>query len=106
MGDWGRNFAIEQLNFTRSSQFSSQKSGLASRIPATFVAEYMVSLQAGPVVPGAIFIELGQSPEGGFIAVQSLSVVGFSERQGGRDAAALKETAVQQNRQGISLTLS
>lgn len=54
-----------------------------------------------------LFSKVGaNSPEGGFIAVQSLSVHPDFQRQGVGTLllAALKEIAVQQNREGISLT--
>ena len=116
LGDWEEILAIEQLNFPAAEAVSAEI--LKERIeliPDTFLLAELHGQLAGYIVGPAVqspyltddfFSKVGaNSPEGGFIAVQSLSVHSDFQRQGVGTLllAALKETAVQQNRQGISL---
>ena len=114
LSDWEEILAIEQLNFPAAEAASSEV--LKERIPDTFLLAELHGQLAGYIVGPAIqtryltddlFSKVGANPpEGGFIAVQSLSVHPDFQRQGVGTLllAALKEIAVQQNRQGISLT--
>ena len=116
LSDWEEILAIEQLNFPAAEAASSE--GLKERIeqiPDTFLLAELHGELAGYIVGPAVqaryltddlFSKVGaNSPEGGFIAVQSLSVHPDFQRQGVGTLllAALKETAVHQHRQGISL---
>lgn len=117
LGDWEEILAIEQLNFPAAEAASSEVlKERIEQIPDTFLlaelhgelAGYIV----GPAVPARylkddLFSKVSANPpEGGFIVVQSLSVHSDFQRQGVGTLllAALKETAVQEHRQGISLT--
>ena len=114
LSDWEEILAIEQLNFPAAEAASSEV--LKERIPDTFLLAELHGQLAGYIVGPAIqtryltddlFSKVGANPpEGGFIAVQSLSVHPDFQKQGVGTLllAALKEIAVQQNRKGISLT--
>lgn len=117
LSDWEEILAIEQLNFPAAEAASAEV--LKNRIeliPDTFlIAELHGQLAGyivGPAVPARylkddLFSKVSANPpEGGFIVVQSLSVHSDFQRQGVGTLllAALKETAVQEHRQGISLT--
>ena len=116
-GVWEEILAIEQLNFPAAEAVSAEI--LKERIeliPDTFLLAELHGQLAGYIVGPAVqspyltddfFSKVGaNSPEGGFIAVQSLSVPPDFQRKGVGTLllAALKEIAVQQNRRGISLT--
>ena len=116
LGDWEEIFAIEQLNFTAAEAASSEVlKERIEQIPDTFLLAELHGQLAGYIVGPAVqaryltddlFSKVGaNSPEGGFIAVQSLSVHPDFQRQGVGTLllAALKETAVHQHRQGITL---
>lgn len=115
--DWEKIFAIEQLNFPAAEAVGAEVlKERIERISDTFLLAELHGQLAGYIVGPAIqaryltddlFSKVGaNSPEGGFIAVQSLSVHPDFQRQGVGTLllAALKEIAVQQNREGISLT--
>ena len=117
LSDWEAILAVEQLNFPAAEAVSAEI--LKERIeliPDTFLLAELHGQLAGYIVGPAVqaryltddlFSKVGaNSPEGGFIAVQSLSVHPDFQGQGIGTLllAALKETAVQQHRQGISLT--
>ena len=117
LSDWEAILAVEQLNFPAAEAVSAEI--LKERIeliPDTFLLAELHGQLAGYIVGPAVqspyltddfFSKVGaNSPEGGFIAVQSLSVHPDFQRQGVGTLlpAALKEIAVQQNRKGISLT--
>ena len=117
MSDWEEILAIEQLNFPAAEAASSEVlKERIEQIPDTFLRAELHGELAGYIVGPAVqaryltddlFSNVGVNPsEGGFIAVQSLSIHPDFQRQGVGTLllAALKETAVQQNRQGISLT--
>ena len=117
LGDWEEILAIEQLNFPAAEAASSEVlKERIEQIPDTFLLAELHGELAGYIVGPAVqaryltddlFSKVGaNSPEGGFIAVQSLSVHPDFQRQGVGTLllAALKEIAVQQNREGISLT--
>ena len=117
MSDWEEILAIEQLNFPAAEAASSEVlKERIEQIPDTFLLAELHGELAGYIVGPAVqaryltddlFSNVGVNPsEGGFIAVQSLSIHPDFQRQGVGTLllAALKETAVQQNRQGISLT--
>ncbi|MCY7023935.1 MULTISPECIES: GNAT family N-acetyltransferase [Streptococcus] len=117
LGDREEILAIEQLNFPAEEAASSEVlKDWIEQIPATFLLAELHGQLAGYIVGPAVleryltddlFSKVGANPpEGGFIAVQSLSIHPDFQRQGVGTLllAALKETAVQQNRQGISLT--
>ena len=113
LNDWEEILAIEQLNFPAAEAASAEV--LKEQIADTFLLAELHGQLAGYIVGPAIqaryltddlFSRVGaNSPEGGFIAVQSLSVHPDFQRQGVGTLllAALKETAVQQHRQGITL---
>ena len=113
LSDWEDILAIEQLNFPAAEAASAEV--LKEQIADTFLLAELHGQLAGYIVGPAIqaryltddlFSRVGaNSPEGGFIAVQSLSVHPDFQRQGVGTLllAALKETAVQQHRQGITL---
>ncbi|MBZ2152476.1 GNAT family N-acetyltransferase [Streptococcus cristatus] len=113
LSDWEEILAIEQLNFPAAEAASAEV--LKEQIADTFLLAELHGQLAGYIVGPAIqaryltddlFSRVGaNSPEGGFIAVQSLSVHPDFQRQGVGTLllAALKETAVQQHRQGITL---
>ena len=116
LSDWEEILAIEQLNFPAAEAASSEVlKERIEQIPDTFLLAELHGQLAGYIVGPAIqaryltddlFSRVGaNSPEGGFIAVQSLSVHPDFQRQGVGTLllAALKETAVQQHRQGITL---
>ena len=116
LSDWEEILAIEQLNFPAAEAASSEVlKERIEQIPDTFLLAELHGELAGYIVGPAIqaryltddlFSRVGaNSPEGGFIAVQSLSVHPDFQRQGVGTLllAALKETAVQQHRQGITL---
>ena len=117
LSDWEEILAIEHLNFPAAEAASSEVlKERIEQIPDTFLLAELHGELAGYIVGPAVqaryltddlFGKVGaNSPEGGFIAVQSLSVHPDFQRQGVGTLllAALKETAVQQNRKGISLT--
>ena len=117
LSDWEEILAIEQLNFPAAEAASAEVlKERIERISDTFLLAELHGQLAGYIVGPAIqaryltddlFSKVGaNSPEGGFIAVQSLSVHPDFQRQGVGTLllAALKETAVQEHRQGISLT--
>lgn len=116
LSDWEEILAIEQLNFPAAEAASSEVlKERIEQIPDTFLLAELHGELAGYIVGPAVqaryltddlFSKVGaNSPEGGFIAVQSLSVHPDFQRQGVGTLllAALKETAVHQHRQGISL---
>ncbi|KJQ58167.1 GNAT family N-acetyltransferase [Streptococcus cristatus] len=114
LSDWEEILAIEQLNFPAAEAASAEV--LKEQIADTFLLAELHGQLAGYIVGPAIqaryltddlFSKVSaNSPEGGFIAVQSLSVHPDFQRQGVGTLliAALKETVVQEHRQGISLT--
>ena len=117
LSDWEEILAIEQLNFPAAEAASSEVlKERIEQIPDTFLLAELHGQLAGYIVGPAVqaryltddlFSKVGaNSPEGGFIAVQSLSVHPDFQRQGVGTLllAALKEIAVQEHRQGISLT--
>ena len=117
LSDWEEILAIEQLNFPAAEAASAEVlKERIERISDTFLLAELHGELAGYIVGPAVqaryltddlFSNVGVNPsEGGFIAVQSLSIHPDFQRQGVGTLllAALKETAVQQNRQGISLT--
>ena len=117
LSDWEEILAIEQLNFPAAEAASSEVlKERIEQIPDTFLLAELHGELAGYIVGPAVqaryltddlFSNVGVNPsEGGFIAVQSLSIHPDFQRQGVGTLllAALKETAVQQNRQGIGLT--
>ena len=116
LSDWETILEIEQLNFPAVEAASAEI--IKNRIellPDTFLlaelhgqlAGYIVGLAVqSPYLTDEFFNKVSANPPaGGFIAVHSLSVHPDFQRQGVGTLliAALKETAVQQNRQGISL---
>ena len=113
LSDWEEILAIEQLNFPAAEAASAEV--LKEQIADTFLLAELHGQLAGYIVGPAIQARYltydlfsrvdANSPEGGFIAVQSLSVHPDFQRQGVGTLllAALKETAVQQHRQGITL---
>ena len=116
LSDWEEILAIEQLNFPAAEAASSEVlKERIEQIADTFLLAELHGQLAGYIVGPAIqaryltddlFSKVGaNSPEGGFIAVQSLSVHPDFQRQGVGTLllAALKETAVHQHRQGITL---
>ena len=116
LSDWEAILEIEQLNFPAVEAASAEVlKERIEQIPDTFLLAELHGQLAGyivgPAVPAryltdGLFSKVGANPpEGGFIAVQSLSVHPDFQRQGVGTLliAALKETAVQPNRQGISL---
>ena len=117
LSDWEEILAIEQLNFPAAEAASSEVlKERIEQIPDTFLLAELHGQLAGYIVGSAVqtryltddlFSKVGVNPsEAGFIAVQSLSVHPDFQRQGVGTLllAALKETAVQEHRQGISLT--
>ena len=117
LSDWEEILAIEQLNSPAAEAVGAEViKERIERISDTFLlAELhgqLVGYIVGPAVPARylkddLFSKVSANPpEGGFIAVQSLSVHPDFQRQGVGILllAALKEIAVQQNRKGISLT--
>lgn len=116
LNDWEEILAIEQLNFPAAEAVGAEVlKERIERISDTFLLAELHGQLAGYIVGPAVqtryltddlFSKVGVNPsEGGFIVVQSLSVHPDFQRQGVGTLllAALKETAVQQNRQGISL---
>lgn len=116
LSDWETILEIEQLNFPAVEAASAEV--LKERIellPDTFLLAKLHGQLAGYIVGSAVqssyltddfFSKVSANPPaGGFIAIQRLSVHPDFQRQGVGTLliAALKETAVQQNRQGISL---
>jgi len=103
LSDWEEILAIEQLNFPAVEAAGAEVlKERIEQIPDTFLLAELHGQLAGYIVS-----KVGANPpEGGFIAVQSLSVHPDFQKQGVGTLllAALKETAVQQNRKGISLT--
>ena len=117
LSDWEEILAIEQLNFPAAEAASAEVlKERIERISDTFLLAELHGQLAGYIVGPAVqeryltdglFSKVGANPqEGGFVAVQSLSVHPDFQRQGVGTLllAALKETAVQEHRQGISLT--
>ena len=117
LSDWEEILAIEQLNFPAAEAASAEV--LKERIEClsdTFLLAELHGQLAGYIVGTAIQNQyltdglfskaISNPPAGGFITVQSLSVHPDFQGQGIGTLllAALKETAVQQHRQGISLT--
>ena len=117
LSDWEAILEIEQLNFPAVEAASAEI--IKNRIellPDTFLLAELHGQLAGYIVGLAVqssyltddfFSKVSANPPaGGFIAIQRLSVHPDFQRQGVGTLliAALKETAVQQNRQGISLT--
>ena len=116
LSNWEEILAIEQLNFPAAEAAGAEVlKERIEQIADTFLLAELHGQLAGYIVGPAIqaryltydlFSRVGaNSPEGGFIAVQSLSVHPDFQRQGVGTLllAALKETAVQQHRQGITL---
>ena len=115
LSDWEEILAIEQLNFPAAEAASSEVlKERIEQIPDTFLlaelngqlAGYIVGLAVqSPYLIDDFFSKVSANPPAGFIAIQRLSVHPDFQRQGVGTLliAALKETAVQQNRQGISL---
>ena len=116
LSDWEAILEIEQLNFPAAEAASSEVlKERIEQIPDTFLlaelhgqlAGYIVGLAVqSPYLTDDFFSKVSANPPaGGFIAIQRLSVHPDFQRQGVGTLllAALKETAVQQNRQGISL---
>ena len=116
LSDWEEILAIEQLNFPAAEAASAEVlKERIERISDTFLLAELHGQLAGYIVGPAVqaryltddlFSKVGVNPsEGGFIAVQSLSVHPDFQRQGVGTLllAALKETAVHQHRQGITL---
>ena len=116
LSDWGAILAVEQLNFPAAEAASAEV--LKERIellPDTFLlaelhgqlAGYIVCLVVhSPYLTDDFFSKVSANPPAGaFIAIQRLSVHPHFQRQGVGTLliAALKETAVQQDRQGICL---
>lgn len=116
LSDWETILEIEQLNFPAVEAASAEI--IKNRIellPDTFLLAELHGQLAGYIVGPAVqssyltddfFSKVSANPPaGGFIAVHSLSVHPDFQRQGVGTLllAALKEAAVQQNRQGISL---
>lgn len=117
LSDWEEILAIEQLNFPAAEAASSEVlKERIERISDTFLLAELHDQLAGYIVGPAVLARYlkddlfskvsANPPADGFIAVQSLSVHPDFQGQGVGTLllAALKETAVQQNRQGISLT--
>ncbi len=117
LSDWEAILAIEQLNFPAAEAASAEVlKERIERISDTFLLAELHGQLAGYIVGSAVLARYlkddlfskvcANPPAGGFIAVHSLSVHLDFQRQGVGTLllAALKETAVQQNRQGISLT--
>ena len=117
LSDWEEILAIEQLNFPAAEAASAEVlKERIEQIPDTFLLAELHGQLAGYIVGKAVparylkddlFSKVSANPpEGGFIVVQSLSVHSDFQRQGVGTLllAALKETAVQEHRQGISLT--
>ena len=117
LSDWEEILAIEQLNFPAAEAASSEViKERIEQIPDTFLLAELHGELAGYIVGPAVLARYltdglfskvsANPPAGGFIAVQSLSVHPDFQRQGVGTLllAALKEIAVQQNREGISLT--
>ena len=117
LADWEEIVRIEGLNFSEEEAASPEALKERIRLIAdTFlIAELNGQLSGyivGPAVPARhltddLFSKVTANPKsGGFIAVQSLSVSPDFQGQGIGTLllAALKETAVRQDRQGISLT--
>lgn len=117
LSDWEEILAIEQLNFPAAEVASAKVlKERIERISDTFLLAELHGQLAGyivgPAVPARylkddLFSKVSANPPaGGFIAVQSLSVHPDFQTQGIGTLlpAALKETAVQEHRQGISLT--
>ena len=117
LSDWEAILEIEQLNFPAVEAASAEI--IKNRIellPDTFLLAELHGQLAGYIVGPAVqspyltddfFSKVSANPPaGGFIAIQRLSVHPDFQRQGVGTLllAALKETAVQQHRQGISLT--
>lgn len=116
LSDWEKILAIEQLNFPAAEAASAEiLKERIEQIADTFLLAELHGQLAGYIVGPAVqeryltdglFSKVGANPpEGGFIAVQSLSVHPDFQRQGVGTLliAAFKEIAVQQERQGISL---
>ena len=116
LSDWEAILEIEQLNFPAVEAASAEI--IKNRIellPDTFLLAELHGQLAGYIVGPAVqssyltddfFSKVSANhPAGGFIAIQRLSVHPDFQSQGVGTLliAALKETAVQQNRQGISL---
>ena len=116
LSDWEEVVHIENLNFPKEE--AASPGALKERIQLiadTFlIAELngqIVGYVVGPVLVSRHLTDVlftrvtANPPTGGFIAIRSLSVHPDFQRQGMGTLllAALKETAVQQNRQGISL---
>ena len=117
LSDWEEILEIEQLNFPAAEAAGAEiLKERIERISDTFLLAELHGQLAGYIVGSAVlaryltdglFSKVGANPpEGGFIAVQSLSIHPDFQGQviGTLLLAALKETAVQQHRQGISLT--
>lgn len=117
LSDWEEILAIEQLNFPAAEVASAKVlKERIERISDTFLLAELHGQLAGYIVGPAVlarylkddlFSKVRSNPSaGGFIAVHSLSVHPDFQRQGVGTLllAALKEIAVQQNREGISLT--
>ena len=117
LSDWEEILAIEQLNFPAAEAASSEVlKERIERISDTFLLAELHDQLAGYIVGPAVLARYlkddlfskvsANPPADGFIAVQSLSVHPDFQGQGVGTLllAALKETAVQQNRKGISLT--
>ena len=93
LSDWEEILAIEQLNFPSAEAASSEVlKERIEQIPDTFLLAELHGQLAGYIVGPAVqaryltddlFSKVGaNSPEGGFIAVQSLSVHPDFQRQG------------------------
>ena len=117
LSDWEEILAIEQLNFPAAEAVGAEVlKERIERISDTFLLAELHDQLAGYIVGPAVLARYlkddlfskvsANPPADGFIAVQSLSVHPDFQGQGVGTLllAALKETAVQQNRKGISLT--
>ena len=116
LSDWEEILAIEQLNFPAVEAASSEVlKERIEQIPDTFLLAELHGQLAGYIVGPAVqspyltddfFSKVSANPPAGaFIAIQRLSVHPDFQRQGVGTLllVALKEIAVQQHRQGISL---
>ncbi|KXT84735.1 putative arylalkylamine n-acetyltransferase [Streptococcus sp. DD11] len=117
LSDWEELVRLESLNFSEEEAASpAVLKERIERIADTFLVAELHGQIAGYVVGPAVFsrhltddlfAKVTANPkEGGFIAIQSLSVSPDFQGQGVGTLllAALKERANQQNRQGINLT--
>ena len=115
LSDWVEILAIEQLNFPAAEAAGAEVlKEWIEQIADTFLLAELHGQLAGYIVGPAVqaryltddlFSKVGaNSPEGGFIAVQSLSVHPDFQRQGVGTLllAALKETAASKIERGLA----